>query len=664
MRSRIVENVVGASQQTETILVVDDNLATRYATVRVLKQAGFRVLEAVTGAEALKMANNHCDLIVLDINLPDLDGHEVCRQIRVRPNIARIPVIHLSASFVLDIDKIRGLQSGADGYLTHPVEPLVLVATVNAFLRARRVEVDLASSEAKFRAIFDQALIGICLLSNDMIYLDVNPAMCRLLGRPSDEIIGKHSSAFVRAGQERLIEQISQELEQNGSWFGSLPVLHSKGNIVELEWKISIHSAPNVRLAMVTDVTEKRHIEVQREQFLESERAARTAAERADRLKDEFLATLSHELRTPLNAIVGWTQLLKLQPPSAQDLAEGLDTIERNAKIQVELINDLLDVSRIISGKLRLNVQLLDPVVVVREAIASMMPAARAKGIRVEQHVDDPCDPISGDAARLQQVIWNLVSNAVKFTPRNGCVRVILQQTAASILIDVVDSGQGIKPEFLPHLFERFRQEDASSTRVHAGLGLGLAIVKHLVELHGGTVKASSQGEGQGARFTVELPRGVLSRDQHPAPIPTEIPTPVVAPVSPQDAQIKGVRVLLVDDDQDARHVAGRVLREFGAEVQEAGSAEEALNHLATFEPNILVSDIGMPQLDGYDLIREVRRRGYSSEQLPAIAVTAFVRTEDRHRVLSEGYQVHLGKPIAPSELVLTISILTGKCEI
>jgi PAS domain S-box-containing protein len=653
------------SEHPETILVVDDRPGTRYATVRVLKQAGFQILEAATGAEALKLAEGNCDLIVLDINLPDIDGHEVCRRLRINPHVGRIPVIHLSATFISDDHKIRALEAGADGYLTHPVDPLVLIATIKAFLRTRQVEGDLKRSEAKFRAIFDHALTGICLISKDMIFLDVNPAMCQILGRSRDEIVDKHISVFVHADDEARILDISQQLEREQSWRGSLPLLKSDARAAELEWNISIHTAPSVRLAIISDVTQKRQIEAEREQLLQSERAARTAAERANRLKDEFLATLSHELRSPLNAIIGWSQVLKFRPPSSADLAEGLEAIERSAKSQAELINDLLDVSRIISGKLRLNVRQIDVETLIRDALATVMPAAMAKSVEVEHHLHRNCGSIFGDPFRLQQVIWNLVNNAVKFTPRNGSVRADVTRDAEFLEIRVSDTGQGIKPEFLPFLFERFRQEDATTTRSHGGLGLGLAIVKHLVELHGGTVEAFSEGEGRGAQFVVRLPTTASFREEVPVRKDGEQVGDASSLVMEFDSvNLSGIRVLIVDDDQDSRMMAVRVLEEFQAEVAHAGSAEQALRSLEMFHPHILVSDIGMPVMDGYDLIREVRHRGYGPDKLPAIAVTAFVRQEDRTRALADGYQMHLGKPFAPIELVTAIAGLANRTKL
>ncbi|MES2788528.1 MAG: ATP-binding protein, partial [Planctomycetota bacterium] len=556
-----------------------------------------------------------------------------------------------------------GLEAGADGYLTHPVEPLVLIATIKAFLRTRQMEAALSRSEAKFRAIFDQALMGICLISDDMIYLDANPAFCQILGRAREELVGKHCSAFARAGHESKIVEISELLQLETAWCGSLPLVHRGGHIVELEWSISIHSAPNVLLAIISDVTEKRRIESEREHLLESERSARTASERANRLKDEFLATLSHELRTPLNAIVGWSQLLQMQPPTAKDLAQGLEAIARNAKLQSELINDLLDVSRIISGKLRLDMQRIDPVAIVHDALISVTPAAQAKGVHLLHNLSEQFAPIHADPSRLQQVVWNIINNAVKFTPPGGSVRTQIAQTTEHLVIRVSDTGQGIKPEFLPHLFERFRQEDATTTRSHGGLGLGLAIVKHILELHGGAVEAHSAGEGLGSEFVVRLSlMGSPSRDSSPNGDGQSFLQKSQLTDYPS-LSLRKVRVVIVDDDHDARTLVGRVLREFDAEVAEAENVAQALLTIESFKPQVLVSDIGMPNQDGYDLIREVRKAGHTAQKLPAIAVTAFVRSDDRRRILDGGYQMHLGKPITPTELVSAIATLVAESQ-
>jgi signal transduction histidine kinase len=405
--------------------------------------------------------------------------------------------------------------------------------------------------------------------------------------------------------------------------------------------------------------------EQEKSELLASERAARSVAEHASRMKDEFLATLSHELRTPLNAILGWAHLLRQTPPNGtrdpKDLEHGLDTIERNARAQTQLIEDLLDMSRIISGKLRLDIQRIAPISFIEAAIQTIRPAAEAKGIRIEQMLDSQADPISGDPNRLQQVIWNLLSNSVKFTPKGGKVQVVLQRVDSHLEISVADTGQGIKPEFLPYVFERFRQADASAARRFGGLGLGLALVKQLVELHGGSIEVKSPGEGMGATFVVELPLMVVHADsddgarKHPK-------APSAVPCLPGSPTLAGLKVLVVDDEPDARDLIKRVLEACEAEVIAAGSATEALGMIEQDRPNVLVSDIGMPGIDGYEFLQKVRAMGSSrGGLLPAVALTAFARSEDRTRTLMAGYQVHVSKPVEPAELVATIASVAGR---
>ncbi len=382
-------------------------------------------------------------------------------------------------------------------------------------------------------------------------------------------------------------------------------------------------------------------------------------AETANRMKDEFLATLSHELRTPLNAIVGWAKILGGGQVDAEDLAEGLDAIERNGQVQSRLIEDLLDVSRIVSGNLRLDVQQLDIVEVINAAIAAVAPAAQAKQIRVVKSLDPAVGPIQGDFARLQQIFWNLAANAVKFTPKGGRVDVALARIGSRVEITVVDTGIGIKPEFLPHVFDRFRQADGSTTRRHGGLGLGLAIVKHLVEMHGGSIRARSSGEDQGSSFTVALPISAVL-DQPTARKPNRSQARAGSPDRDARPALEGLRVLVVDDEADARHLIRRVLAECEAEVMLAGSAAEALIQVDRFRPDVLLSDVGMPDEDGYDLIRKIRAR-FSANEIPAAALTAFARTEDRRRALRAGFQIHLAKPVDPDELIAVVARLSGR---
>ena len=400
----------------------------------------------------------------------------------------------------------------------------------------------------------------------------------------------------------------------------------------------------------------------EREELLLREREARKEAEIASRAKDEFLGTLSHELRTPLNAIFGWTRILSTGGLDEETFARAVETIERNAKLQARLIDDMLDVSRIISGKLRLDAQPVDPTSVINAAVETSRPAADAKDIRLQVVLDFGAGVVLGDPVRLQQVIWNLLSNAIKFTPKGGRVQIQLERINSHVEISVSDTGPGIDQEFLPHVFERFRQADSSITRKHGGLGLGLAIVRHLVELHGGTVEASNRGDGKGATFLVKLPLVVVR-----APAGAQLPEPqrvhsMVSGRVPFDCppELHGIRVLAVDDEADARHLLAMVLERCGAEVKTCATAAEALAALDDYQPDLLISDIGIPEEDGYDLIQKVRaREAGRAERLPAVALTAYARVEDRLRALTEGYNMHVPKPVEPAELAIVVASLT-----
>jgi PAS domain S-box-containing protein len=389
----------------------------------------------------------------------------------------------------------------------------------------------------------------------------------------------------------------------------------------------------------------------------------RTAEElrEANRLKDEFLATVSHELRTPLTAILGWAHLLRAGQLDKKSGAGAVETIERNARAQVQLIDDLLDVSRIITGKLRLDVRQVDPGSFIEPAIEALRPAAEAKDVRIQKVMDTGVVSVAGDPARLQQVVWNLLSNAIKFTPKGGKVQVRLERINSHLEIVVSDTGAGIKAEFLPHVFERFRQADQKTTRQHGGLGLGLAIVRHIVELHGGTVEADSQGENQGATFVVKLPivpvyrRDNLAERGHPAARDT-------LPSYECPERLEGLKVLVVDDEVDTRELFKVGIGQCGAEVVTAGSAREALEAIAEEIPDLLISDIGMPDEDGYELIRKVRALpAVRGGKIPAIALTAYARTEDRLRALRAGYQMHISKPVELAELVAVMASLIGR---
>ncbi len=399
----------------------------------------------------------------------------------------------------------------------------------------------------------------------------------------------------------------------------------------------------------------------ERDFLLEAERAARTEAERVSFLKDEFLATLSHELRTPLNAILGWSQLLLARAGEDTDLREGLAVIERNTKIQTQLIEDLLDMSRIISEKIRLDVQRVDLQDSINAAVESVRHSADAKDIRLQLVLDPLAGPVRGDPNRLQQCFWNLLANAIKFTPKGGKVQVSLERVNSHVEVCVVDDGRGIEPEFLPHVFERFRQADASTTRRYGGLGLGLSIVKQLVELHGGSIRAKSAGEGKGATFCIELPLMVV----HPPDLRGSAGHPRATKGTAAAADhpsLEGISVLAVDDEPDARNLLKRLLEDCGARVYLAASAKEGLAILQHQLPDMIISDIGMPGQDGYEFIKQVRR--LSPEQggrIPAAAFTAFARAEDRTRALRAGFQTHVAKPVEPTELTAVVASLATK---
>jgi PAS domain S-box-containing protein len=420
-----------------------------------------------------------------------------------------------------------------------------------------------------------------------------------------------------------------------------------------------VAGAPTRFDGVTLDITELKIADQRRDQLLAAERSAREEVEYVSRMKDEFLATLSHELRTPLNAILGWSLILNRGALDSEDAKQGLDAIERNARAQTHMIEDLLDMSRIISGKVRLDVQKTVLADVVAQAVQTVRPSAEVKGVRLMTVLDPYAGPVAGDPGRLQQIVWNLLTNAIKFTPKGGKVQIVLERVNSHLELSVADDGEGVDPAFLPHVFERFRQADASTTRRYGGLGLGLNIVKQLIELHGGSVRAKSPGKGLGSTFTITLP---VSASTHPTdsdhhvdrqhPRASSSTKSVIEP-----PRVDGLRVLVVDDDADARLVMSRILGDGGAIVTTASSVAEAMEELRRDLPAIILSDIGMPVEDGYDLIRKVRSLSPAQGgRIPAVALTAFARSEDRQRALLAGYQIHVEKPIEPSELLTVCS--------
>ncbi|HMH49536.1 MAG TPA: PAS domain S-box protein [Candidatus Acidoferrum sp.] len=534
----------------------------------------------------------------------------------------------------------------------------VLLSVLNEALHRRRRQMD---------ALLDQSLDAVIIADREGRIRTWNPRAEQLFGWSREEIRGQsltdtivppslreaHRRGFARylaTGEEVVLNRLIE-----------LPARRRDGTEFPVEIAITpVRVGGNVIFsAFLRDISERKRVESEHAALLAREQAARSEAEAANRAKDEFLTVLSHELRTPLNAVYGWARMLRAGQLDEAASARALEAIERNANAQVRLIDDLLDVSRVISGKMRLDVQPVDLRAVVEGALDAVRPAAEAKEIRLQNVLDPRAGPITGDPARLQQVVWNLLMNAVKFTPKGGRVQVHLQRVNSHVEIVVSDTGQGIASEILPFVFDRFRQADSSPTRAHTGLGLGLALVKYLVELHGGSVVAQSPGEGRGATFIVKLPLMIAEMVAGPAQR--------VHPTAPVDAvpggvRLDGRRVLLVDDDPDALELASAILTGAGATVRTSLSAPDALAVLRQWRPDALVSDIEMPGEDGYSLIRKVRALDANEGgRTPAVALTAYGRTQDRMLSLTAGYNMHVPKPVDPGELTTIIASIATR---
>ena len=518
----------------------------------------------------------------------------------------------------------------------------------------RSIEERLRETEERLRATFEIAPVGIAETSPEGVLLRVNEGFCRIVGYAREELEGgmfqsithredlpRNLDLFRRllAGEIPHYEMEKRYIRRDGQVVWT----HLFGALVR-----NRDGTPAYGVAVIQDISERKRAEGEREALLEREQAARYQAEEASRLKDEFLATVSHELRTPLNAIVGWSAVARMHQFEPAIIGRALETIERNARAQKQLIEDLLDVSRIITGKLRLEIGAVDLRAAVEAALDTVKAAAEAKSIRTHVEVDADVPVVAADFNRLQQVVWNLLANAVKFTSPGGRIDIAVTRTGNDIDLCVRDSGQGIDAQFLPYVFDRFRQQDGSITRRHGGLGLGLAIVRHIAELHGGRVSVASEGEGRGATFHVVLP----AVPPVPAPVAADAATEVAG-----GSILAGLRLLVVEDERDSLQMLGDLLSGYGAEVTLADSGARALEWLGCGRFDLLLSDIGMPEMDGYALMREVRRReAGTGARIAAVALTAYGRAEDRVRALAAGYQNHVTKPVEPEELALVIS--------
>ncbi len=525
-------------------------------------------------------------------------------------------------------------------------------------LRDSTAPFDVATHLAAIIASSDDAIVSKTL---DGIILSWNPAAQRIFGYTADEAIGQSIRLIIPPDRWSEEDEVLARVRRGERVDHFETIRRAKdGQLLNISLTVSPVKDRSGKIVgaskVARDITERVRAEQERERLLASEKESRRQAEEANRAKDEFLAVVSHELRSPLNAITGWASLLLMRQLDNQT-RHAIETIMRNAQTQTQLIADLLDVSRIVTGQLRLSVRSLDLTSAIEAAIEVVRPSADAKSIRIETVLDPAARHFAGDPDRMQQVFWNLLSNAVKFTPRRGRIQVRAKRMNSYVEVSVSDTGRGIDPKLLPHVFERFRQGDSSTTREFGGLGLGLAIVRHLVELHGGVVNAYSGGEGTGAEFVVKLPIPISVG-------PTEFGEERVhagdgASVSGSIPSLDGLRILVVDDERDAREIASIILGEAGAETASASSCGEALALMDQWKPDVLISDIGLPEESGFDLIRKVRARpAESGGRIPAIALTAYARTQDRLKVLSAGFQMHVPKPIEPVELATVVARL------
>jgi signal transduction histidine kinase/response regulator RpfG family c-di-GMP phosphodiesterase len=675
------------------ILVVDDRPERVLTLSAVLEELGENIVGASSGREALRhLLQREFAVILLDVNMPGMDGFETASLIRLRPATRDVPIIFVTA-YQDEVQLVQGYSMRAVDYIQVPVVPEILRTKVGVFvdLYKKTAQIQRQAEWLRRRAEQLHKLTSASLAINSALTLDnllevvtatardvldvhlasatvlphannkartVASASPRYHTEPRGEPLEETPLRTMLCRLNRPVRMTERELHDHPGltardktwreqplrgWLAA-PLTGRDGNNlgwIELSDKAdgeftADDEAILVQLAQMTSIA--------------IDNAAFAQERELNRLKDEFLWTLSHELRTPLNAILGWTQLLAMESvPEAT--ARGLEVIDRNARAQAKLIDDMLDLSRIIMGKLRLARRPIDLRSVVEAAVENIRPLAVAKNLTVEATIVGEPLPLSGDPDRLQQIAWNLLSNALKFTPSGGCIRITLEPIGEMARLVVTDTGQGIKAGFLPHVFERFRQADSSTARSHTGLGIGLTIARHIAELHGGRVYAASPGEGHGSTFTVELPIASRLAVLPEARIARDGGNGTGRP------DLNGLEILLVDDDADALQAMGEILKRSGARITTAASAEEALACMRRRRPDVLVSDIGMPQQDGYALVRAIRQLPpESGGQVPAVALTAYARTQDSARALSAGFQVHLAKPVDPAALVQAIA--------
>ncbi|MBW8847388.1 MAG: response regulator [Burkholderiales bacterium] len=668
------------------ILIVDDEPANLLVLESVLNDPSYRIVRALSADQALlALMAQEFAVMVLDIQLPDMNGIELAQMIKERKRNAHLPIIFLTAYFDQDQYRLQGYGSGAVDYLHKPVNPAVLRSKVSVFAELDRksrqiqrtnlallAEVEerrraeerlrdlnetlerrvterteaLLNADRRLQAMMSSITDGLLLVEPDGRIGYVNEQGARLLGRRASELTGRHRTEVFGAGE---FEAGFESAVAGGQAVSFEAMARGTGE----RW-LQCHCYPSEEGLSVYfhDITDRRELQFRREQLLAAEQAARSAADHAARAKEEFLAAISHELRTPLAAIIGWVNVLTHPGADSGMWQRGIQAIARNAQAQSVLVDDLLEMNRIVAGKQLMNVERVDLNAIVAGAADTARPTAQTRQLDIVlKRAPEPAE-VFGDAGRLTQIVMNLITNAMKFTPAGGTITLATTVTGDVVEVDISDNGQGIASDFLPRLFDRFSQADGTASSVHGGLGLGLSIVKNLVELHGGEVSAHSDGRGQGAVFSLRFPRA----GEESQPPPVESAEPDGGGVEPS---IEGVRVLMVDDHADVLEAQARLLSERGAEVVTAESAEAAIALLREQRFDVLLSDLGMPGMGGYDLIRHVRGHlKFSADDLPAAAVTAYVRAADQEAALNAGFQRCLHKAVSPRMLARTVAEL------
>ena len=654
------------------VLLVDDRPENLLALEAILNSPSYNLVQASSGTEALRcLLNQDFAVILLDVQMPGMDGFETATLIRSRDRSRSTPIIFITAFSSNDTHVFKGYSLGAVDYLFKPVKPEILTSKVQVFVELfqKTVEVkqqatqlaavnsELSKSEERFRTLCACSPLGIYLADVEGRCTYINPRCQAICGLTLEESLAEVWQREVHPeDRDRVVADWLAWIKESQEYSNEFRLAGSEN----VRW-IHVQSSPMFsdlgkligHVGTVRDITDRKQAEEERGRLIR-EQVARQEAERANQMKDEFLAILSHELRTPLNAILGWSRLLRVKKFDEETIDKALETIERNAKSQAQLIEDILDVSRILRGKLNLNKHPIRLESVIELAIDSLQPLAEEKSIVLELTSSPNVGEVIGDFDRLQQIVWNLLSNAIKFTQEEGKVEVRLESVGDEAQIQIIDNGIGIEPDFLPYVFDRFRQADSSTTRSYGGLGLGLAIVRHLVEQHGGKVDAENN-PGEGAKFTVALPlaqRNALADDDDWSELSDQaqfLPTLV------------NLQLLVVDDDDDTREFLIALLEEEGAMVRSASSVAEALAALESSWPDVLLSDIGMPGADGYELIARVREMEVlRGGMMPAIALTAYARESERQQALEAGFQMHLSKPVEVSQLIAGIANLAG----